>query len=154
MNQKGKSVLDDYDEEMMTFDEYLKIQSRAERRLKPLRGDLTTEFFDYIQKINKIRTSVMEREVEKILDTEDRYNDEDPNEDIKVNLTDKGLNDYKWKNMFSLNEYQNFFLDEIKGKISSVNYRAMLKRFRQISKICFASGKINFSSIANNLGDY
>ena len=50
----------------MTFDEYLKIQSRAERRLKPLRGDLTTEFFDYIQKINKIRTSVMEREVEKI----------------------------------------------------------------------------------------
>jgi len=153
VNQKGKSVLDDYDEEM-TFDDYLKIQSRAERRLKPIRGDLTTEFFDYIQKINQIRTSVMEREVEKILDTEDRYNDEDPNEDIKVNLTDKGLNDYKWKNMFSLNEYQNFFLDEIKGKISSVNYRAMLKRFRQISKICFASGKINFSSIANNLGDY
>ena len=39
----------------MTFDEYLKIQSRAERRLKPLRGDLTTEFFDYIQKINEKR---------------------------------------------------------------------------------------------------
>jgi hypothetical protein len=96
----------------------------------------------------------MEREVEKILDTEDRYNDEDPNEDMKINLTDKGLNDFKWKNMFSLNEYQNFFLDEIKGKISSVNYRSMLKKFRQISKICFANGKINFSSIANNLGDY
>ena len=39
-------------------------------------------------------------------------------------------------------------------KISSVNYRSMLKKFRQISKICFAEGKLNFSSITHNLGDY
>ena len=153
MNQKGKSVLDDYDEEM-TFDDYLKIQSRAERRLKPIRGDLTTEFFDYIQKINQIRTSVMEREVEKILDTEDRYNEEYPEEDIYVKLQDKGLNHCKWKNLFPLQTYQNFFLDEIKGKISSVNYRSLLKKFRQISKICFTNGKVNYASIAHNLGEY
>ena len=105
---------------------------------------MTTQFFDYIKRINDIRNSVMEREVEKILDTEDRYNDEYPDEDTKVILTDKGLNNYKWKNLFPLHDYQNFFLDEIKGKISSVNYRSMLRKFRQISKICFANGKLNF----------
>jgi hypothetical protein len=145
-------VEDEYEE--MTFNEYLKMQSRAELKLKPLRGDLTTDFFDMMKKINKIRNSVMEKEVEKILDTEDRYNEEYPEEDIKINLHDKGLNEFKWKNLFPLQDYQNFFLDEIKGKISSVNYRNMLKKFRQISKICFANGKINFSTVGNNLGDY
>ena len=138
----------------ITFPEYLKIQARAEQKLRPLRGDMTTQFFDYIKRINDIRNSVMEREVEKILDTEDRYNDEYPDEDTKVILTDKGLNNYKWKNLFPLHDYQNFFLDEIKGKISSVNYRSMLRKFRQISKICFANGKLNFASITHNLGDY
>ena len=138
----------------ITFPEYLKIQARAEQKLRPLRGDMTTQFFDYIKRINDIRNSVMEREVEKILDTEDRYNDEYPDEDTKVILTDKGLNNYKWKNLFPLHDYQNFFLDEIKGKISSVNYRSMLRKFRQISKICFANGKLNFASITHNLGEY
>ncbi len=96
----------------------------------------------------------MEKEVENILDTEDRYNEEYPEEDIKINLHDKGLTEFKWKNLFKLQDYQNFFLDEVKGKISSVNYRAMLKKFRQISKMCFATGKVNFSTISNNLGDY
>ena len=77
---------------------------------------MTTEFFDYMKRINDIRSSVMEKEVEKIFNTEDRYNDEYPDEDTKVVLTDKGLNNYKWKNLFPLHDYQNFFLDEIKGK--------------------------------------
>ena len=115
---------------------------------------MTTQFFDYIKRINEIRSSVMEKEVEKILDIEDRYNDEYPDEDTNVVLTDKGLNNYKWKNLFPLNDYQNFFLDEIKGKISTVNYRSMLKKFRQISKICFSNGKLNFASITHNLGEY
>ena len=138
----------------ISFNEYLKIQSRAEQRLRPLRGDLSTDFFDSMKKINEIRSSVMEKEVEKILDVEDRYNEEYPEEDIYVKLQDKGLNHFKWKNLFPLQTYQNFFLDEIKGKISSVNYRSLLKKFRQISKICFTNGKVNYASIAHNLGEY
>jgi hypothetical protein len=138
----------------ISFNEYLKIQSRAEQRLRPLRGDLSTDFFDSMKKINEIRSSVMEKEVEKILDVEDRYNEEYPEEDIYVKLQDKGLNHCKWKNLFPLQTYQNFFLDEIKGKISSVNYRSLLKKFRQISKICFTNGKVNYASIAHNLGEY
>ena len=30
----------------------------------------------------------------------------------------------------------------------------MLRKFRQISKICFANGKLNFASITHNLGEY
>ena len=140
--------------DQITFSDYLKIQSKADQKLRPLRGDMTTQFFDYIKRINEIRSSVMEKEVEKILDIEDRYNDEYPDEDTNVVLTDKGLNNYKWKNLFPLNDYQNFFLDEIKGKISTDNYRSMLKKFRQISKICFSNGKVNFASITHKLGEY
>ena len=105
-----------------------------------------------MKKINEIRQNLMEKEVDKILNTDDRYNDEIPEEDTKINLEDKGLLSHKWKNIFSLQEYQNFFLDELKGKISSLNYRAMLKKFKQISKICFSSGHVNYGAIQRILG--
>ena len=38
-------------------------------------------------------------------------------------------------------------MKNLKGKISSMNYRQMLKKFRQISLMCFAEGNNNYSSI-------
>jgi hypothetical protein len=152
LNSKKKKDIDELNDRI-TFNQYIQLQNKVEAKLKPIRGDLSNEFMDYMNKLNEIRNIVMEKEIDKILNTENRYNEEYP-EDTQINLIDKGLNDYKWKNMYNLSEYQNFFLDEIKGKISSVNYREMLKKFRQISKICFAEGKMNFASITKGLSEY
>ena len=136
----------------LNFEDYLKIQSKIESRFRLCSDDDLTELLNFMKKINEIRQNLMEKEVDKIMNTDDRYNDEIPEEDTKINLEDKGLLSHKWKNIFSLQEYQNFFLDELKGKISSLNYRAMLKKFKQISKICFSSGHVNYGAIQRILG--
>jgi hypothetical protein len=138
--------------DQLTFEDYLKIQSRAESRFRVSYGDESTELLDFIKKINEVRQVLMEKEIDKIMNIDDRYNDEIPEEDTKINLEDKGLLTHKWKNIFSLQEYQNFFLDELKGKISNINYREMLKKFKQISKICFSSGHVNYAAIKRILG--
>ena len=150
-NNPNKLLLDK-NIEQLTFDDYLKIQSKIESRFRLSYGDESTDLLNFIKKINEIRQTLMEKEIDKIMNTEDRYNDEIPEEDTKINLEDKGLLSHKWKNIFSLQEYQNFFLDELKGKISSLNYRAMLKRFKQISRICFSSGHVNYGAIKRILG--
>jgi hypothetical protein len=38
----------------------------------------------------------------------------------------------------------------LNGKISKVNYRIMLKKFRQISQLCFAKGGSNFEHLKFN----
>ena len=39
-----------------------------------------------------------------------------------------------------MSEYQQFFMKKLKGKISSMNYRQMLKKFTDISTMCFSPG--------------
>ena len=151
-SENNSSNLLDKNIENINFEDYLRIQSKIESRFRLCSDDDLTELLNFMKKINEIRQNLMEKEVDKILNTDDRYNDEIPEEDTKINLEDKGLLSHKWKNIFSLQEYQNFFLDELKGKISSLNYRAMLKKFKQISKICFSSGHVNYGAIQRILG--
>ena len=150
--ENNSNNLLDKNVEDLNFEDYLKIQSKIESRFRLCSDDDLTELLNFMKKINEIRQNLMEKEVDKIMNTDDRYNDEIPEEDTKINLEDKGLLSHKWKNIFSLQEYQNFFLDELKGKISSLNYRAMLKKFKQISKICFSSGHVNYGAIQRILG--
>jgi hypothetical protein len=151
-SENNSNNLLDKNIENINFEDYLRIQSKIESRFRLCSDDDLTELLNFMKKINEIRQNLMEKEVDKILNTDDRYNDEIPEEDTKINLEDKGLLSHKWKNIFSLQEYQNFFLDELKGKISSLNYRAMLKKFKQISKICFSSGHVNYGAIQRILG--
>lgn len=151
-SENNSNNLLDKNIENINFEDYLRIQSKIESRFRLCSDDDLTELLNFMKKINEIRQILMEKEVDKILNTDDRYNDEIPEEDTKINLEDKGLLSHKWKNIFSLQEYQNFFLDELKGKISSLNYRAMLKKFKQISKICFSSGHVNYGAIQRILG--
>ena len=151
-SENNSNNLLDKNIENINFEDYLRIQSKIESRFRLCTDDDLTELLNFMKKINEIRQNLMEKEVDKILNTDDRYNDEIPEEDTKINLEDKGLLSHKWKNIFSLQEYQNFFLDELKGKISSLNYRAMLKKFKQISKICFSSGHVNYGAIQRILG--
>lgn len=134
----------------ITFSKYLQMQTLAEMSIKPGRN-MTDKLLKHIDKISIIRKKVMEKEIEQILALKGRYNDEYPDEDTKIDLEDKGLIQHKWKNSFYLSEYQNFFLDELKGKISSLNYRIMLKKFRQISRMCFSKGAVNLGNINNML---
>lgn len=137
----------------VTYNEYLQLQTKAELTIRPSRGDMSHTLIDYIKKIKPIRKNVLEKDIEPILNAEDRYNVEIPEEDTKIKLEDKSLIEHLWKNFFTLQDYQNFFLDELKGKISKLNYRIMLKKFRQISKICFCHGTVNIGAIRYMLGE-
>ena len=76
--------------------------------------------------------------MDEINKTEDRYNKEIPDIDTDFFSVDKTLRENRWKNSFSLDEYQQFFSKNLKGKISGMNYRQMLKKFGEISSICFS----------------
>ena len=39
-----------------------------------------------------------------------------------------------------MSEYQQFYMKKLKGKISSMNYRQMLKKFTDVSTMCFSPG--------------
>ena len=58
----------------------------------------------------------------------------------------KSLNEHKWKNLFYLKDYQKFFLDGLKEKISEENYRQMERKFRQIYNACFSESKRHFNT--------
>lgn len=148
--QKKESPIAPTDINQITFSKYLQMQTLAEMNIKPGRN-MTDKLLNHIDKIGVIRKKVMEKEIEPILALKGRYNDEIPDEDTKIDLEDKALIEHKWKNSFSLSEYQNFFLDELKGKISSLNYRVMLKKFRQISRMCFSKGAVNLGNIKHML---
>ena len=140
---------------VMDFNKYLKMQSIAEVRLRPRFGDTSLNLENYIKKVGVIRKQIMDHLMQELNNTENRYNDERPEVDSKFRTKSKVLADNSWKNSFSLEEYQKFFSKSLKGKISSMNYRLMLKRFRQISNMCFAEGNLNVASIRKmDSGDY
>lgn len=129
------------------FNSYLKLQSKAEIRFRPRFGDSSLELVNYINKVSDIRKNVLKDILDEIKGAENRFNVEKPEVDSNFKSKDKTLIDNRWKNSFSLDEYQQFFMKNLKGKISSMNYRQMLKKFRQISLMCFSEGNNNYTSI-------
>jgi hypothetical protein len=97
-------------------------------------------YTNYFLKKSEIRRKRINELLEEINKTEDRFNKEIPMVDSNLVSKDKILVDNKWKNSFYLDEYQQFFMKNLKGKISSMNYRQMLKKFTDISKMCFSPG--------------
>ena len=95
---------------------------------------------DYYMKKSIRRKQKLNRFLDEINNSEDRYNKEIPNIDSDLTSNDKMLMDNRWKNSFYLDEYQHFFMKNLKGKISSMNYRQMIKKFGEISTMCFSPG--------------
>ena len=129
------------------FEGYMKMQNMAEIKFRPRFGDSSLELVKYIKKVSSIRKQVMKDMLDEIKNAENRYNAEKPEVDSEFRSKEKYLIDNRWKNSFSLEEYQQFFMKNLKGKISSLNYRQMLKRFRQISLMCFCEGNNTHSII-------
>ena len=137
-------------EKKYDFDGYLKLQNMAEIKFRPRFGDSSLELVKYIKRVSSIRKQVMKDLLDEIKNAENRYNVEKPELDSEFRSKEKFLIDNRWKNSFSLEEYQQFFMKNLKGKVSSLNYRQMLKKFRQISLMCFSEGN-NTSSIIKKL---
>ena len=144
---KNRSKSNKNDEKKYDFNGYLKLQSKAESRFRPRYGDNSLDLVNYIQKVSNIRRYLIKDILDEIRGAENRFNVEKPEDDSNFKSKDKNLIDNRWKNSFSLEEYQQFFMKNLKGKISSVNYRQMLKKFRQISLMCFSEGNNNYSLI-------
>ena len=134
-NQKKKKY------KKINFDYYLKMQTNAEMALKPKLGDDSNDLIEYIKAIKDIRHSLIDNFVEEINNAENRFNNEKPEVDSEFSIKDKSLYEHKWKNLFSLKNYQRFFSKGLKGKISNNNYYIMQKKFLEINNICFAEPK-------------
>ena len=142
-----RSASNKNEEKKYDFNSYLKLQSKAEVRFRPRYGDNSLDLVNYIKKVSDIRRNVIKDILDEIKNAENRFNVEKPEVDSNFRSKDKYLIDNRWKNSFSLDEYQQFFMKNLKGKISSMNYRQMIKKFRQISLMCFSEGNNNYSSI-------
>ena len=134
----------------MTFNEYVQLQSRANFKLHPKLGEMSDDLMTFIHKVGPVRKQILQRDLAPLYENSGRYNSEIPEKDTRIKLEDKSLISHLWKNHFTLRDYQNFFLDELNGKISKVNYRTMLKKFRQISQLCFAKGGSNLEHLQFN----
>ena len=146
-NNNKRSISNKNEEKKYDFNSYLKLQSKAEIRFRPRFGDNSLDLVNYINKVSDIRRNVVKDILDEIKNAENRFNVEKPEVDSNFKSKDKNLIDNRWKNSFSLEEYQQFFMKNLKGKISSMNYRQMIKKFRQISLMCFSEGNNNYSSI-------
>ena len=139
----NKYLIDDNISKKYDFDSYLKLQSAAEIKFKPKFGDNTLLLVNYINKVSNIRKKIVDDLMDDIENkTEKRYNLEKPNVDFKFRSRDKYLIDNRWKNTFSLDEYQKYFIKNLKGKISDMSYLNMVKKFQRISHICFSEGNL------------
>lgn len=142
--KNNKYLIDDDISKKYDFDNYLKLQSAAEIKFKPKFGDSTLLLVNYINKVSNIRKKIVDDIMDDIeKKSENRYNLEKPNVDFKFRSRDKYLIDQRWKNTFSLDEYQKYFIKHLKGKISDMSYLKMVKKFQKISLICFSEGNLN-----------
>lgn len=146
--KNNKYLIDENISKKYDFDSYLKLQSAAEIKFKPKFGDSTLLLVNYIKKVSNIRKKILDDLMDDIdKKTENRYNFEKPNVDFQFRSRDKYLIDNRWKNTFSLNEYQKYFIKNLKGKISDMSYLKMVKKFQKISLICFSEGNLNRNEI-------
>ena len=134
-NQKKKKY------KKINFDYYLKMQTKAEIALRPKLGEESNDLIEYIKAIKDIRNNIIENIISEINNTENRFNNENPEVDSNFTIKDKSLYLHKWKNLFYIKDYQKFFLKGLKGKISDTNYYQMQKKFLEINNICFANSK-------------
>lgn len=125
----------------INFEDYLKMQTKAESILKPKLGDNSKDLIEFIKAIKGIRENIIENIIQEINNAENRYNNERPNVDSNFNVIDKSIYIHKWKNLFYIRDYQRFFMKGLKGKISDSNYYLMQKKFLEINDICFAQPK-------------
>lgn len=152
-NKKSKkkglfySTTEEDDEDRMSYKKYMKLQSTAELKFRPRLGETSYDLVNYIRKIDGIRKGVVNDLIYQINHVENRYNIEKPKEDSRFSTKMQGLYHHKWKNIFSLRDYQELFSENLKGKISSKNYELMIKNFKDIFLMCFAAGSTNFSKI-------
>ena len=152
-NKKNKkqglfySTTEEDDDDKLSFKKYMKLQSIADARFRPRLGDTSYDLVNYIKKIDGIRKGVVNNLINQINNVENRYNIEKPKEDSKFNTKMQGLYHHKWKNIFSLRNYQELFSENLKGKISSQNYEIMIKNFKDIFLMCFSSGSTNFTKV-------
>ena len=123
-----------------SFQKYMKLQTLASMKFRPVLGETSTDLINFLKKIELIRKEVINNYIDEINNVENRYNIERPLEDFNFKTKMQGLYHHKWKNLFSLKDYQNLFCDNLKGKISSKNYDIMERNFRNIFFMCFSSG--------------
>lgn len=147
-DKKNKYMFGDNLSRKYDFNNYLKLQAAADIKFKPRIGDSSNLLINYIKKIQNIRKKVVGDVLDEIQkNTENRFNIEKPKVDFQFKSRDKILVDNSWKNAFSLDEYQKYFIRHLKGKISDMSYLEMIKRFKKISNICFSEGNSNKAEI-------
>ena len=142
-NRKNKHLFNDDITKRYNFDRYIKLQSVADIKFKPKLGDTSHLLVNYIEKVSEIRKQMIDNVLDEINNAENRYNLEKPKVDFNFRTKDKNLIDNRWKNTFSLDEYQRYFSRNLKGKISSMSYLKMIQNFKRISLICFSEGNVN-----------
>ena len=150
--KKRKKILyysstDEDDDDRMSYNKYMKLQSIADIRFRPKYGDTSYDLINYIRKIENIRKGVVNDLIAQINSVENRYNKEYPKEDSKFTTKMQGLYPHKWKNNFLLRDYQDLFIGNLKGKISSKNYEIMARNFKDIFFACFSDDNIHYSKI-------
>ena len=69
----------------INFEDYLKMQTKAESILKPKLGDHSTDLIEYIKAIKGIRENIIENIIQEINNAENRFNNEMPNVDSNFN---------------------------------------------------------------------
>ena len=144
---KKKTLVEDEDIYKPSFKKYMKLQSLADMKFRPVLGDTSSDLVNFLKKIELIRKEVINNYIDEINNVENRVNIELPKEDFKFKTKMQGLYQHKWKNIFSLRDYQDLFCENLKGKISNKNFDIMERNFRNIFLMCFSSG----ISKSNNL---
>ena len=135
-----KNIEEDDEFYKPSFKLYMKLQTLADMKFRPVLGETSSDMLNFLKKIEFIRKEVVNNYIDEINNVENRYNIERPKEDFKFKTKMQGLYHHKWKNIFSLRDYQELFSENLKGKISSKNYDIMERNFRNIFLMCFSTG--------------
>ena len=123
-----------------SFKKYMKLQSLADMKFRPVLGDNSSDLVNFLKKIELIRKEVINNYIDEINNVENRFNIERPKEDFRFKTKMQGLYHHKWKNIFKLRDYQDLFCENLRGKISSKNFDIMERNFRNIFLMCFSTG--------------
>ena len=140
VQQKKKNSEEEEEIYKPSFQKYMKLQTIADMKFRPVLGETSNDMVNFLKKIEFIRKEVINNYIDEINNVENRYNIERPKEDFNFKTKMQGLYHHKWKNLFSLKDYQDLFSENLKGKISGKNYDIMERNFRNIFSMCFSSG--------------